>query len=145
MKFRKATRADCALLAELNHQLIRDEGHRNTMTVSELEQRMKDWIESDYVGILFEDNSELVAYALFREQSDEIYLRQLFVVRTHRRQGVGRKAMQILFSQIWPKGKRRTVEVLSTNVAGVAFWRAIGYSDYVLTLEMMPTNSIANP
>jgi hypothetical protein len=31
----------CALLAELNHQLIRDEGHRNRMTVPELKRRMR--------------------------------------------------------------------------------------------------------
>jgi len=29
MTFRAATVDDCPLLAELNHQLIRDEGHRN--------------------------------------------------------------------------------------------------------------------
>lgn len=41
MNSRRATLADCALLAELNHQLIRDERHRNKMTVPELELRMR--------------------------------------------------------------------------------------------------------
>jgi hypothetical protein len=33
MTYRRATTNDCPRLAELNHQLIRDEGHRNRMTV----------------------------------------------------------------------------------------------------------------
>ncbi len=48
MTFRPATNDDCPLLAELNHQLIRDEGHRNRMTVAELEQRMRGWLAGEY-------------------------------------------------------------------------------------------------
>jgi hypothetical protein len=44
LNYRRATLNDCSLLAELNHQLIRDEGHRNKMTVPELEQRMRGWL-----------------------------------------------------------------------------------------------------
>lgn len=40
MRYRKATQTDIPLLAELNHQLIRDEGHRNPLTLSQLEQRL---------------------------------------------------------------------------------------------------------
>ena len=134
MNFRRATSNDCALLAELNHQLIRDEGHRNKMTVPELEQRMKDWLASEYTAILFEEEKEIVAYALYREQPEEIYLRQLFVVRNRRRQ----KSMKILFDQIWPKNKRLTVEVLVQHAPAVAFWRAVGYKDYSLELEILP-------
>ena len=136
--FRRATPADCALLAKLNHQLIRDEGHRNKMTVAELEQRMQAWLKSEYAGVLFENGGEVVAYALYREQPEEIYLRQLFVVRNRRRQDLGRRAMEILRTQIWPKNKRLTVEVLVHNAAAVAFWRAIGYQDYSLKLEILP-------
>src|SRR5205823_12203336 len=45
MTHRRATQNDCPLLAKLNHQLIRDEGHRNTMNVAELEARMRGFIE----------------------------------------------------------------------------------------------------
>ncbi|MGA2788193.1 MAG: GNAT family N-acetyltransferase [Verrucomicrobiota bacterium] len=129
---------DCALLAELNHQLIRDEGHRNRMTVPELEQRMKGWLASEYAAMLFENDGEVVAYALYREQPEEIYLRQLFVTRNQRRKGIGREAVKILRSKIWPKNKRLTVEVLVQNEAAVDFWRAVGYKDYCLTLEILP-------
>jgi GNAT superfamily N-acetyltransferase len=138
MKFRRATSDDCGLLAELNHQLIRDEGHRNRMSVAELEQRMREWLSSEYMAILFEDGGETVAYGLYSEDAQEIYLRQLFVARNRRRQGIGREAMEILRSKIWPKDKRLTVEVLAGNTAAVAFWRAVGYRDYSLTLEILP-------
>ena len=132
---------DCPRLAELNHQLIRDEGHRNPMTVAELEQRMRGLLANDYRAVLYEDGGEIVAYALFREQSDEIYLRQLFVVRHRRSQGIGRRAVEILRSHVWPKNKRLTVEVLVTNERAVAFWRQVGYTDYCLSLEILPDNS----
>src|ERR1019366_2912557 len=138
MTFRRATLDDGALLAELNHQLIRDEGHRNRMTVPELEQRMKGWLASEYAAMLFENDGAVVAYALYREQPEEIYLRQLFVARNRRRQGIGRQAVEILRSKIWPKNKLLTVQVLVQNEAAVAFWRAVGYKDYSLTLEILP-------
>ena len=138
MTFRHAALSDCARLAELNHQLIHDEGHRNPMTVSELEQRMKGWLASGYRAVLFENDGEVVAYALYHERPEEIYLRQLFVVRHRRRRGIGRRAVEILRSQIWPEHKRRVVEVLARNTAAVTFWRAMGYQDYSLTLEMLP-------
>jgi predicted acetyltransferase len=138
MKFRPATMDDCLLLAELNHQLIRDEGSRNSMTVAMLEERMRSWLSSEYRAVIYEVNQEVVAYALFREQPEEIYLRQLFVVHRHRRQGIGRQAMQILRSDIWPKNKRLTVDALVTNKTATEFWRAVGYADYSLTLEINP-------
>ena len=138
MTHRSANAADCPLLAGLNHQLIRDEGHRNRMTVPELEQRMRGWLSGEYRAVIFEDGGEVVGYALFREQAEEIYLRQLFIVRHRRRLGLGRRALEILRSQVWPKDKRLTVDVLVSNQNAVAFWRAVGYQDYCLTLEIVP-------
>jgi GNAT superfamily N-acetyltransferase len=138
MTFRPGTIDDCALLAELNHQLIRDEGHRNCMTVAELEQRMRGWLAGEYRAVLYEDGGEVVAYALFREQPEEIYLRQLFVVRHRRSQGIGRRAVEILRSQVWPKTKRLTVDVLVANKRGITFWQQVGYTDYCLSLEILP-------
>ena len=108
------------------------------MTVPELEQRMRSWLSGEYRAVLFEDNGQVVAYALFREQPEEIYLRQLFVVRDRRSQGIGRAAVELLRTQVWPKTKRLTVEVLVANKRAVAFWRSIGYTDYCLTLEILP-------
>jgi len=110
------------------------------MTVPQLEQRMRGWISGEYRAIIYEDGGEIVAYALFREQPEEIYLRQLFVVRHRRSQGIGRWAVDILRSRIWPKTQRLTVEVLVANTRAVSFWRSVGYADYALSLEILPDN-----
>ena len=149
LTFRPATRDDCPKLAELNHQLIRDEGHPNPMTLPDLEQRLRNWLAGEYQAVIYEQAGEVVAYALYREQPTEIYLRQLFVVRHHRREGVGRRAVEILHTQIWPKTKRLTVEVLSANHPGVAFWRQVGYKDCgrtanCLLLEIVPDSPPAS-
>ena len=110
------------------------------MTVSELERRMKGWLASEYAAVIFENDGEVVAYALYREQPEEIYLRQLFVVRNQRRKGIGKGAVEMLRSKIWPKNKRLTVEILIKNEAAISFWRAVGYKDYCWTLEILPKN-----
>jgi predicted acetyltransferase len=79
-----------------------------------------------------------VAYALFRETNAEVYLRQFFVVAHHWGEDIGRRARGELFSKLWQRRKRWTVSVLVKNVTGVAFWRAMGYTDYKPTLEIMP-------
>jgi ribosomal protein S18 acetylase RimI-like enzyme len=53
---------------------------------------------------------------------------------------LGKKAMYLLRTEIRPKTKRLTVEVLVANTAAVAFWRAVGYRDHSLALEIAPTN-----
>jgi GNAT superfamily N-acetyltransferase len=138
MRYRSANPADVPLLAELNHQLIRDEGHRNPMTVPELEERMRGWLAGAYQAIIFEDDLGVVAYALYRDDGSGIYLRQFFVTRHRRRQGLGRRAMQILLNDIWPKQKHLTVEVLWRNRTAIEFWKAVGFSEYCLALEILP-------
>ena len=136
---RKATSADYPLLGALNHQLIRDEGHRNPMNVAQLTERMRRWLGTgEYAGRIFEQDGQIVAYALFRAVAEEVYLRHLFVVRGRRREGIGRRAVQLLREEIWPRGRRLTVEVLCANTTGVAFWKAMGYAEYSLCLEIMP-------
>jgi GNAT superfamily N-acetyltransferase len=137
LTWREATDSDLGLLAEWNHQLIRDEGHRNPMTVTQLAERMKAWLAGEYRAVLFSD-TEPVGYALFRKEKELIYLRQFFVRRERRRNGIGREAFSMLREQIWPRGMRLTVDVLCQNQGGVAFWRSVGYRDYCLTLEIVP-------
>ena len=138
MQYRYATEADCALLAQLNHQLIKDEGHSNPMTPPELEERLRMWLTTNYKAVIFEQDSKIVAYALYRDEASEIYLRQFFVVRHRRREGLGRRAMRVLFDNIWPKNKRLTVEVLWHNRPAVQFWKSVGYEEYSLALEIPP-------
>ena len=52
-----------------------------------------------------------------------------------RRRGVGRAAIGWLWQHVWG-GRRVRVDVLVGNAVGVAFWRAVGFRDYCLTLEL---------
>ena len=140
LKHHKVTPADAPLLAELNHQLIRDEGHRNPMTVPELEERMRGWLTTAaYEAVVFETESGVVAYALYRwRQGEGIYLRQFFVIRERRRCGIGRAAIKILRERVWPRDERLLVEVLWHNTPGIQFWQAVGFEAYSLALKILP-------
>jgi ribosomal protein S18 acetylase RimI-like enzyme len=141
MHYRLAAPDDCRLLADLNAQLIRDEGHRNPMTVDQLAERMRSWLAGEYRAVLFaaeqggEPPQEPLGYALFREEPEHVYLRQFFVRREARRQGVGRAAIEHLVRSVWPAHKRIRLDVLVGNTAAIAFWRSVGFADYCLTME----------
>jgi GNAT superfamily N-acetyltransferase len=137
LSWRHATEADLPILAEWNHQLIRDEGHRNPMTVDQLATRMKTWLEREYHAVVFLNDTP-VSYALFKDENEAVHLRQFFVRRDRRRDGVGRASFEILRKEIWPAGVRLTVDVLCRNTDATAFWRSVGYKDYCLTLEINP-------
>jgi predicted acetyltransferase len=141
MRHRFGNDTDLDLLAAWNKQLIQDEGHRNPMTIPELKKRMANWISIDYKIVIFEAAGEPLAYALFKERKNEIYLRQLFVRRDKRRNGIGRQAVGILLKDIWPSYTRLTVEVLISNTVAVNFWHALGFKDYCLKLELTPSSS----
>ena len=139
MEHRIATLDDVALLAGLNLQLVQDEHHRNVrMTPEEVEERMRGFLTGRYTGVIFEENHEPVAYALYCPEGDYIYLRQLFVVRHRRRQGIGRRTVEILREQVWPKDKRIALDVLLVNTTGIAFWKAIGFREYAIEMELLP-------
>lgn len=140
--FQRAGSADTAVLSELNAALIQDEGHRNRMTIPELESRMRSWLEAEYEAVLMTSGSEVIGYALYRYEPDYVYLRQFFVMPSSRRQGIGRAAMEWLRKNVWKDATRLRVEVLIGNAAGIAFWRAVGFADYCLTLER-PVDALA--
>ena len=140
MQWRYASLLDVHRLAELNHQLIADEGHGNRMDVPALEQRLHAWLSNDYTAVLFLVKDEVVAYAVCRDHDrGAVYLRQFFVVRNRRRQGVGRRALELLIEQVLP-GKRLVLDVLSGNDAARAFWAAMGFREYAVLLER-PANA----
>jgi ribosomal protein S18 acetylase RimI-like enzyme len=124
----------------MNRQLVEDEGHRNRhRSDAWFEERMRRFLTGGYRAVLFQIEGEAVAYTLYvdhPEHDDTIYLRQLWVDRARRRQGIGREAMRILQREIWPPDKRLTVEVLAGNHAARAFYRAVGYREYSIELEI---------
>jgi len=138
LSWREASEDDLGLLADWNLQLIRDEQHRNPMTVGQLAERMRNWLKTgEYRAVVFSSDAP-VCHAVFKQDAGLIHLRQFFVRRDRRRTGIGRAAVAILREQIWPRDVRLTVDVLCHNEGGVAFWRSVGYRDYNLTMEIMP-------
>ena len=128
LEHRAAISADVPILARMNQQLIEDEGHRNSMHLIELETRMRFMLDGDYTATFFEQGG--------RDEPDWVYLRQFFVARGHRRRGVGTQAVRELVGEVWPADKRVRVDVLTGNHAALKFWRAVGFVDYLITLEM---------
>jgi len=142
MQYRFATIQDAPLLASLNHQLIRDEGHRNAMSAVELEQRMSQWLQGEYQAVLFEECDGVAGYALFKRESAWIYLRQFFVRPERRRSGIGRAALTWLLANLWNDVPRIRIDVLTGNIAAIAFWKSLGFADYCLTMEKPVLNGL---
>ena len=134
-RYRDADITDAELLARLNQQLIRDEGHRNAMGLQQLTERMSDWLRGDYSALLFESASQPIGYALFRREPEYVYLRQLYVVPERRRQGVAREAIAWMWRHKWPDAARLRIDVLTGNTTAIAFWGSVGFEDYCLTME----------
>ena len=69
---------DCEYLAELNKELIHAESSDNPMTIKELEQRMKDFLQTFYEAYFFIERDRVVGYALIKMDCEPLYLRQFF-------------------------------------------------------------------
>ena len=136
LEYRFATQEDVSLLTEMNQQLIRDEGHRNKMTFPQLQERMSGWLQGEYTAVIFSEGTDTVGYALYRKDPEWIYLRQLFVKAGMRRKGIGREAISWLKDNAWKNDKIIRVEVLVGNPEGMSFWKAVGFEDYCITMEM---------
>ncbi len=146
MRLRPAQESDLDQLAVWNKQLIEDEGHINPMTVPQLRDRMRGWLldRATHLILFHRENlpvtgPQVVGYLLYTQDEKEVYLRHFFVSREHRRQGLGRLAIDLARTRLWPKDRRLRVDVLVHNEAGLAFWRAAGFADYCLTLQI-PAN-----
>jgi ribosomal protein S18 acetylase RimI-like enzyme len=138
LRYRFATLQDCELLARFNLQLIQDGADTGPTEIERLLRRMQRWLANGrYRAVLFSDcTGRAQAFALFRESPREIYLRMFMVAPDARHCGIGRHAVQLLQSEIWTPCKRLTVEALSRNENALAFWRAAGYRDCAVVLEI---------
>ena len=127
MYIRKCTLNDVKQLAILNKQLIEDEKSDNPMTVAELEERMRDFLETDYEAYFFMENREVMGYALVNKTRNPMYLRQFMIERKFRKQHIGTIAFDMLLNVL--NVKEMDVEVLSWNEAGLAFWEGCGFQE----------------
>jgi len=145
MTYRFATLDDIGLLTTLNEQLIEDEKSPSLLTTEQLAQRLAEWLADNYRAVLFENAGTVVAYALYctgeRAPGEVFYfIRQFFVCREHRRRGIGREAVRLLSPDIIPRTEHIVLDVLFHNDIGRKFWKAVGFSEHCITLELPPSN-----
>ena len=149
IRVRPATRADLKLVARMNKELIEDEGHRNPMTVDQLEQRAAGFMdESGWRIDLFEQAGSVVGYATWKLEDDNtepsgkrVYLRQFYVALESRGGGVGRQALNALMGREFPADTRVLLEVMQSNPGGQQFWSRMGFAPYSHLLESRSVNS----
>ena len=126
---------DLELLAEMNYSLILDEGHRNRMSVSQLKNRMKSWLDTDYQAQLISHKNAIIGYCLWREEAEYTYIRQFYIKPEFRRRGYGKIAIAWLKANRWNSHLPLRMEVLIGNKTGISFWRSVGFEDYSITME----------
>jgi GNAT superfamily N-acetyltransferase len=137
-----AREADIAHLAELNLQLMEDERHPYMLPIEELRARMARWVAGEYHVLVFRDGARICGYAAWRVEERGIYLRHFFICRDRRRRGLGRAIIARLRRDHFPKDQPLQLEAAIWNQDAIAFWRAVGFKDFGLTLEMKPGEAV---
>lgn len=133
MRIQKCTIADVPILAKLNKQLIDDEKSDNSMNISELENRMTKFLESEYNAYFFIQNSTIIGYALLKNTVEPVYLRQFLIDRKYRKQHYGKQAFQMLMQHL--KLNKIDVEVLPWNQSGYLFWKSCGFNELSISMR----------
>ena len=95
-------------------------------------------MDGDYKAVLFELSMEPVAYALYRTTEDGLYIRQFYVLRSWRRQGIGRQAMSRFRNQIVEANQALYLEAFTHNDRAIAFWKALGFREHTLSFRLEP-------
>ena len=134
MEIVRAKLTDADILAELNKDLIEDEQHPNPMSISQLTERMREWLTTDYICYMAKEKGSIVAYCLYRNDGVHYYMRQLYVDRVHRRKGIATQLLDWLSENVWTDKKVR-LDVLAHNEAAVAFYKRYGFRIGVFRME----------
>jgi hypothetical protein len=123
---RECSADDLDLLAEMNKQLIEDEGAGNSMDLPQLKNRMAEFLKNGYQGFLFFAGNDAVGYGLCDPTTEPVYVRQFFIKRGERRKHYGQAA----FRELLKKLKTGTVEidVYAWNRTGEQFWLSLGFT-----------------
>jgi len=138
VQVRPARAGERGRIAAWNVQLIRDEGNESSLTLADVEARLREWLAADYHASVFEVDGVPFGYAVHRELADCTHLRHFFVEAAYRRRGLGRQAFAGLRRDVFPADRRILVEALVTNGAGLAFWQSIGFAQRYVGLQMGP-------
>lgn len=124
---KKCNLDDVTKLALLNKQLIDDEKSNNTMTIKELEDRMKEFISTEYDAYYFLVNETVIGYALVKNSCNPFYLRQFLIDRQFRKMHYGTVAFHTLLDYL--KTAHIDIEVLPWNETGIRFWNSLGFHE----------------
>jgi GNAT superfamily N-acetyltransferase len=138
LRIDQATTADVPLLAALNRELYEDERHPYPLELPALTERMMRWVAGEYRVLLLRRGARLAGYAVWRDEEFGAYLRQFFICRDQRRQGLGRAAMRLLCRDEFPNGRPLHLEASVWNTGAIAFWHALGLQDFGLSLVLKP-------
>lgn len=148
-ELRTATIDDVAMLAEMNQQLIIDEGSLNAMSLDELTARMHTWLSADREAVLVIRNDDVIGYLLYRLLEDEyfpyrssLYVRQYFIKPSYRRRGIGQIAFERITQDYFPSGYAVMLDVLENNPESKAFWHKLGFEVYNTTLRREPSSPL---
>ena len=133
MQIQKCTMRDVPKLALFNKQLIDDEKSDNAMNITELENRMKRFLETDYSAFFFIEDSQIIGYALVKNTSDPVYLRQFLIDRNFRKHHYGTQAFQLLLQYL--DLKEIDLEVLPWNKNGLSFWKHCGFKETCIAMR----------
>lgn len=133
MQLQKCSIQDAGKLALFNKQLIEDEKSDNPMDLMDLERRMKEFLETEYDAYFFIENSQIIGYALIRNTSNPVYLRQFFIDRDHRKRQYGTQAFHMLLEYLGIK--EIDLDVLPWNKRGLAFWKQCGFSETCIAMK----------
>jgi GNAT superfamily N-acetyltransferase len=125
MKIVDCSMDDVRLLAEMNRMLIEDEKAETKLSLPQLEERMANFLQTDYRAYFFETDGRVIGYALCNKQKAPIYLRHFFICREERRKGYGKQAFHALLDHLHTG--EIDIDVYVWNHSGLAFWESLGF------------------
>ncbi|SFB61698.1 Ribosomal protein S18 acetylase RimI [Cohnella sp. OV330] len=142
MNIKSATKLDAEIIAELNFQLIQDEGSNNPMNLVQLQDRILDWLGSGWSIDLLLAEEKIIGYAVyklqpapFEETELEVYIRQFYIDRNERNKGYGRGGINILKERRFGNVSTMIIDVLETNPEGRRFWEKVGFVPYYTNMR----------
>ena len=103
------------------------------MSISELENRMREFLKTDYIAYFFIENSKIIGYALLKNTVEPVYLRQFLIDREYREQHYGKQAFQMLMQHL--EVDKIDIEVLPWNQIGYSFWKSCGFKELNISMR----------